>query len=346
MSRKPRSFDIPGREPAKKVRPAKTARKPRTVPADATLTFASDDLAQRAPVVIDPVAPQPKRHGFPWGGLFWGSLGALASLTIGLWVESLIRDLIVRESWLGWLAIGLTGLIVVSALAIAIREILALRRLAVLDTLRERGLRARVSKDQGEARAIAGEIQTLYKDRPDLTAGQKELSSHHGEIIDPTDLLDLTERNLLTPLDAKARALTMASAKRVSLVTAVSPRALVDVAYVLLENTRLIRRIGELYGARPGTIGFWRLARKVVAHLAVTGTLAVGDGLVQGLVGHGIAAKVSARLGEGVVNGVLTARIGIATMEVCRPLAFSASHRPKVAEFLGELTPWSGEQKV
>jgi uncharacterized membrane protein YcjF (UPF0283 family) len=30
------------------------------------------------------------------------------------------------------------------------------------------------------------------------------------------------------------------------------------------------------------------------------------------------------RLGEGVINGLLTARIGIAAMDLCRPLAFRA----------------------
>ncbi len=137
----------------------------------------------------------------------------------------------------------------------------------------------------------------------------------------------------------------MGSAKRVSVVTAVSPRALVDVSYVLIENMRLIRQIADLYGGRPGTLGFWRLARNVVGHLAVTGSIAVGDGLVQQLVGHGVAAKISTRLGEGVVNGLLTARMGIAAIDVCRPLAFSDQNRPKVGDFMGELVSLSGNAR-
>ena len=89
-------------------------------------------------------------------------------------------------------------------------------------------------------------------------------------------------------------------------------------------RARLIRRLSELYGGRPGTLGFIRLARDVLAHLAVTGTIAIGDSFVQQLVGHGLAARASARLGEGVVNGLMTARIGIAAMDVVRPCRFSA----------------------
>ena len=47
-------------------------------------------------------------------------------------------------------------------------------------------------------------------------------------------------------------------------------------------------------------------------------------------VGHGIAARLSARLGEGVLNGLLTARVGLSAMAVCRPMPFTAKAAPGV----------------
>ena len=134
------------------------------------------------------------------------------------------------------------------------------------------------------------------------------------------------------------------AAKRVSVVTAVSPRALVDIVYVLFEAGRLIRRLSELYGGRPGTLGFFRLARGVLAHLAVTGAIAAGDDIVHQIVGQGLAARLSAKLGEGVVNGMMTARIGVAAMEVTRPLPFLAAKRPGMGEFLSVLASFSGKK--
>jgi putative membrane protein len=133
------------------------------------------------------------------------------------------------------------------------------------------------------------------------------------------------------------------AAKRVSLVTAVSPRAVVDIAYVAFEAARLIRRLSELYGGRPGTLGFFRLARGVLAHLAITGSIALGDGFVQQILGHGVAARLSAKLGEGVVNGMLTARIGLAAMDTTRPLPFHALRRPGMGDFLSALTSFAGK---
>src|SRR3712207_9034483 len=51
-----------------------------------------------------------------------------------------------------------------------------------------------------------------------------------------------------------------------------------------------------------------RLLRAVVGHLAVTGTLSVGDTVLQQIVGHGLAGRLSARLGGGVGNGLKIGR--------------------------------------
>ena len=73
-----------------------------------------------------------------------------------------------------------------------------------------------------------------------------------NEIIDGRDLILLGERELLSNLDARARSLALSAAKRVSVVTAISPRALVDIGFVIYSNIRLIRQISALYGGRAG----------------------------------------------------------------------------------------------
>ena len=100
---------------------------------------------------------------------------------------------------------------------------------------------------------------------------------------------------------------------------------------------RLIRQLALLYGARPGALGMFRLMRHVIAHLAITGGMAAGDSLIQQMLGHGIAAKLSQGLGEGVLNGLLTARLGLAAIDVTRPLPFNALPRPALADLAKDL---------
>jgi putative membrane protein len=70
----------------------------------------------------------------------------------------------------------------------------------------------------------------------------------------------------------------------------------------------------------------------------VTGSIAIGDTLLQQLVGHGLAGRLSAKLGEGIVNGLMTARIGLSAMDVCRPLPFLVEERPRLKDLAGDLT--------
>ena len=224
---------------------------------------------------------------------------------------------------------------------ILLREFIAVGRLAEVEKLQRKALDAIARDDPKAARAVVDELSAFVAAKPQTAAGRRALADLRGEIIDGGNLVRLAETEILAPLDAEAKQLVLDAAKRVSLVTAVSPRALVDVAYVVFEAGRLIRRLSELYGGRPGTLGFFRLTRSVLAHLAVTGSIAVGDSFVQQIVGHGLAARLSAKLGEGVVNGMMTARIGIAAMETVRPLPFTALRRPGMGDFLSALSKFT-----
>ena len=299
--------------------------------ADLAVVIAETDEAET------PYRPDTKQRGWRWGAILITALGGLASLALGIAVDQLITDLFNRADWLGWLGVALAGLVVLALLAIILRELFGLFRLRRIDRLRTEAEAAADTNDRKKATAVLNDIVNVYADRADTARGRAAIQSRRSEIIDGRDLIDLAERDLMRPLDREARILVTNSAKRVSVVTAVSPRALIDIAFVLAESLRLIRRISTLYGGRPGGFGFFRLTRNVIGHLAVTGSIAVGDSLVQELVGRGLAAKISARLGEGVVNGLLTARIGIAAIDVCRPLPFRSETRPKISDVFSEL---------
>ena len=155
------------------------------------------------------------------------------------------------------------------------------------------------------------------------------MEGHLGDIIDGADLVRLAERELMAPLDSRRAALVTAAATRVSAFTALSPRAAVDMLFVLGTALVVVRRLSLLYGARPGTLGLMRLMRHVVVHLVMTGGMAASDSLIQQMLGHGIAAKLSARLGEGMLNGLLTARLGPRRH---RGHAAAAVHRPAASD--------------
>jgi hypothetical protein len=155
--------------------------------------------------------------------------------------------------------------------------------------------------------------------------------------MDPADRVRVAELDLIAPLDEIAGRLVAVRARRVMLLTAIAPTAVLDIAFVAVQNMKMLREVATLYGGRPGIVGTLRLARMVVAHLAAAGALAMSDQLVQQIVGQGILGRLSARFGEGAVNGIITARIGLAAIDVCRPLPFTATSRPGLAQFLTDV---------
>lgn len=288
------------------------------------------------PIALDEPPPRPRLRAW-WGTLFWSAAGGLLLLGTGLGVANLIEDLFVRSQGLGWLGAALAAVALLALIVIIAREALGLSRLATIEKLHERAVATTVSDDRADADAIVRDLLKLTHGNPALARARATLAGHRGDIIDGADMLKLAERELMTPLDREARRLVSVAAQRVSIVTAISPRALIDVAFVLAAALRLVRQLALLYGGRPGTLGMIRLMRHTVSHLAITGGMAASDSLVQQMLGHGVAAKLSHRLGEGILNGLLTARLGLAAIDVTRPLPFNALPRPVLGDLAKDL---------
>ncbi len=296
---------------------------------------ALEPAAADAHQAVETIAHPARRIRF--GALALSAGAAIAALAVGVAFDALVRDLFERAAWLGWLGVALVAIFAFALLALVGREIAGLFRLKRLARLRLDCDAAAESNRRDTAQKATRALLAFYRDRPDTAKARRLVRAHLGEIMDGRDLLTLVERDLVAPLDLRAKALISSAARRVSVVTAVSPRAFFDVAFVLWETVRLIRRLAALYGGRPGTLGLFRLMKAVLGHLAVTGSIAIGDSLLQQFIGHGLAGRLSTKLGEGVVNGLMTARIGLSAMDVCRPLPFLAQERPRLKDLAGSL---------
>ncbi len=292
------------------------------------------DTPEGGPAAMQTAALLASRPRSRLGRLFWTALLSLLGLILSLAAWDFVTGLLSRNEALGWIAFALTAAVVLTALALAAREAAGFARLKRLDQLRAGADAALADRDIKRAHATLDGLVALYSDRPDLAWARSRLAERRGEIMDADTLLALAEADLMAPLDQAARREVEAAARQVAAVTALVPLALADVAAALLSNMRMIRRIAEIYGGRAGTLGAWRLTRSVLTHLVATGAVAVGDDMISSFAGGGILSKVSRRFGEGVVNGALTARVGVAAIEVCRPLPFRTLPRPRVTNLM------------
>jgi putative membrane protein len=261
---------------------------------------------------------------------FW-SFGTLFAFVLSVGAWTFVADLLAKNLILGWIAFALVALALLAALILAFREWAAYIRLSRLDALRTRAEAAHAAADLPAARRVVADLTRLYGSRPDTAWGRARLAEREAEVMDADALLVLAERELMEPLDARARVAVEGATRQVAMVTALVPLALADVAASLVANLAMIRQIAEIYGGRSGSLGNLRLLRRVFASLLAAGALALTDDMIGSVAGGGVLSKLSRRFGEGVVNGALTARVGIAAMELCRPLPFRALERPAVS---------------
>jgi len=145
------------------------------------------------------------------------------------------------------------------------------------------------------------------------------------------ELLQLYSREVLAKVDEKALAEVAKFSTEAVVLVALSPIALVDMMLMFWRNLRMIDKIAGLYGLK---IGYWsriKLIKQVFVNMAYAGASELVVDLGADLVGAELLGKLSARMAQGLGAGMLTSRLGIQTIKLCRPIPFE-ENTPRIAQ--------------
>lgn len=289
-------------------------------------------VAEPAPLAAD---DRPRRRLLRW---LIGSVVALVLVALGFDTWDLLMRALATSVVLGALVGALATLAVGATLAMLVGEWRSLRRLRSIEDLRGEAARlAVIATPPGEADRFAGSLVHLYSGRPDLETALAGVRDHVTDAHDDSEVVRLLDREVLGPLDRRAYQLVLLASRDTAVATALSPAAVVDLAVVLWRNLKLVRAVATLYGARPGYVGSLTLLRRMLANIAVAGVTESAHHVAVEALGGSIAAAISTRLGQGVINGLLTARVGLTAMHLCRPIAFGPDNRPSLGRIRKEL---------
>jgi putative membrane protein len=292
-------------------------------------------------LVTVPIAASRPRRRLPLLSILLSAIATLIALGAGMAITQLVEDLFARSQLLGWAGLAVAAAAGLAAVAILIREAWGIARLNRIEHIQEQAARALNLDEANSAMQVVASLSDIYGSRHDVRWGLDEYRRHKSDIMDPRDRVALFDRLVLEPLDAAAHRIIARRSRRVTVLTTVTPAAALDLLFVAAQNLGMLRELAELYGGRPSTLATLKLARMVVSHLAVTGGLALSDNLLQHLVGKGLLGRLSARFGEGAVNGIMTARIGLAARDVCRPVPQPPSRQETLTSLLRELVSFS-----
>ncbi|WP_215846742.1 YcjF family protein [Candidatus Pantoea bituminis] len=246
-----------------------------------------------------------------------------------------------HDAWLerDWFSLGsgvAGGLIIaagVGALASEWRRLYQLRQRA---EERDVGRELLYSHGIGQGRAFCEKLAKqaeLDQAHPALQRWQASLHETHND----SEIVRLYAQLVQPVLDRQARREISRHAAESTLMIAVSPLALVDMAFIAWRNLRLVNRIAAIYGIELGYFSRIRLFRLVLLNMAFAGASELVREVGMDWVSQDIAAKLSARAAQGIGAGLLTARLGIKAMELCRPLPWLEEDKPRLGDFRREL---------
>ena len=160
---------------------------------------------------------------------------------------------------------------------------------------------------------------------------QQQLQDAHND----REVLQLYGRTVLAEADSRALATVSRHAGDVAVMVAMSYFPAVDMLLVLWRQLKLVEEVSSAYGVDPGYWGRIRLLRKVLRNMALAGAAEVATEVGVEVLGAGVMAKLSAAAAQGVAAGVLTARLGLRTMDACRAIAWEEGERPKLRQVTG-----------
>ena len=250
----------------------------------------------------------------------------------GLWVYRAWVD----QDWIA-LSAGAAGtLIVIAGVGSVVSEWRRLWHLRQRADERDHARELLNSQGMGKAYAFCEKLAQqagLDKSHPALQRFENALHETHND----REVVTIYAQWVQPVLDEQARREISRSAAESAMMIAVSPLALVDMAFIAWRNIRLINRIAAIYGIELGYFSRIRLFRMVLVNIAFAGASEVISDTGIEWMSQGITARFSARIGQGLGAGLLTARLGIKAMELCRPLPWLEDDKPRLGDFRKQL---------
>lgn len=270
-----------------------------------------------------------------WGKMMRLGVAIFAISVVGQGVQWVYQAW-AQQDWISLGACIAGGMIVLAGVGSLVTEWRRLYRLRQRANERDEARDLLHSHGLGQGRIFCEKLARQAGLDASHPALQRWKASLH-ETQNDREVVALYARLVQPVLDAQARREISHSAAESALMIAISPLALVDMAFIAWRNLRLVNRIAMLYGIELGYFSRIRLFKLVLFNIAFAGASELVSEVGMDWVSQDLAAKLSARAAQGIGAGLLTARLGIKTMELCRPLPWVEGDRPKLGDFRSEL---------
>lgn len=282
---------------------------------------------EQADFVVEPhlEAEPPRRK--PVSALMWAGISSVVLLvTVALYsaVTTIQQAFIAPGISTVLEALFCAALLTLGSLLV-LREWRLWRRLAKTRTWQQAHQRIHASIQYGEAEQLCLDIAAVLPEstQKDVADWKAQKQAEHSD----QELLDLFELKVLSKADAKVRQQIHQASADAAMAVAVSPFALADMLLVMWRTSKLLRQMAETYGASLGQLRSLILIKHLFAALLWAGSSELALDLGSDVLGAELTSKLSMRAGQGLIAGMLVARLGLAAQQLLRPLPLAKSQK-------------------
>ncbi|TAA42743.1 TIGR01620 family protein [Corallincola spongiicola] len=159
------------------------------------------------------------------------------------------------------------------------------------------------------------------------------VEAHHSD----QEALALFERDVVAVLDDRAKRVVARWSSEAAILIAISPLAAIDMLLIAWRNVRMIDEIADVYGIELGVFSRWMLVKAVILNVIYAGVSETLSDVGLQALGADMTGKLSGRVAQGMGAGLLTARLGVKTVQLCRPVIFTEVPPLRVRSVAGEI---------
>ncbi|EKB3552548.1 TIGR01620 family protein [Vibrio parahaemolyticus] len=267
----------------------------------------------------------------PRPGRKWLATGVFATFA-GLVGWQAVDSVVTAVQTADWLALGWAGFITaVASLGLGAigKELWKLRKLRNHFSIQEEAELLVHCDSVGKGKVFCEKVAEqsgVLAENPGFDRWQNSINPAHSD----AEILDMYDSMVVSQQDKLATKVVSQHATESAALVAVSPLAAADMLLVAWRNFKMIDNLSKVYGVELGYASRIKLLRAVFVNMAAAGAseLAIDAGM--DLMSMDLAGKVSARAGQGLGVGILTARLGLKAMALLRPLPWYPDRQVKL----------------
>ena len=272
----------------------------------------------------------------PWLWLV-GAFSALLLLMLLINTYQFIAQQYENSYVLGSVFFSLIVVMTGAILTLSWRSYQKIIRLQNVTKLQQEGEQLLTGDGYSNAIHYINKITQFYENRPDIKTRLEHFYLTVNDSHNDQEICNLFSSVILKDMDKQAYAIVTKRSKETALWVMISQIALLDTLLTLWRNSLMIRDIAELYGAKPGFFGSFKLISTVMQSLIYAGVSEMATDSVAEIVGSSVLSIMSAQIAQGLGSGLLTARVGMYAMQACRPLPFADEEKPSIKNIRKEI---------